>query len=108
MSKPHKWAKEIKHFIDGGEVEYSDINHEEWLLLEDIYQFGLDYKKYRIKPQPKEPQYLYVYGNENGVKISKSKASAYYSLDVECRREYPYIGKIKLEQDTAIMEQDDE
>ena len=38
------------------------------------------------KPQPKKPQYLYVYLNSEG----------YYELDVE-RRDRSWMGKIKLE-----------
>lgn len=84
----HKWAKEIKCFIDGGEVERKNINGDEWYLITDIGEFSIDYMDYRIKPQPKEPQYLYVYLNSEG----------YYELDVE-RRDRSWMGKIKLEVD---------
>ena len=45
-----------------------------------------------IKPQPKEPQYLYVYKDE--------KREGYIALsDIERDTKYEYIGKIKLETD---------
>lgn len=73
--KPHKWAKEIKSWADGAEIEYrlgdcwKDCENPVW---------G-EQTEYRIKPepsgclacvtcgqlveqnQPKNPQYLYVY-----------------------------------------------
>ena len=87
----HKWHKEIKAWADGAEIEwrYSDTdcwmpncnNHPVW--NNDEYEF-------RIKPQPKEPQYLYVYEDLQWDLYS-------YKL---CRRKGDfgtYIGKIKLE-----------
>ena len=95
--KQHKWHKEIKCFIDGGEVERKNINGDEWYLITDIGEFSIDYMDYRIKPQPKEPQYLYVYRGGLGSTIVLSE----YSPDsgrVNIR-DFSYIRKIKLEQD---------
>jgi hypothetical protein len=86
----HKWHKEIKCFIDGGEVERKNINGDEWYLITDIGEFSINYMEYRIKPQPKEPQYLYAYEDLQWDLYS-------YKL---CRRKGDfgtYIGKIKLE-----------
>jgi hypothetical protein len=45
--------------------------------------------EYRIKPQPKEPQYINVYGwLENG--------------NITFKQYGPYLGKIKLEVDDAV------
>ena len=85
----HKWHKEIKAWADGAEIEFkdplqgwSDCKNPSWV----------DSATYRIKPQPKEPQYLYVYWN-------KEK----YQVELYCGEGegdgYTYIGKIKLEQD---------
>jgi len=107
--KQHKWHKEIKAWADGAEIESA------W--FDDKYQWSLDVNPewsedmlYRIKPQPKEPQfeeyitpyadvniifkpqpkepqYLYVYGDIGGI-IDLSPI--YFGKD-------KYIGKIKLE-----------
>ena len=90
--KPHKWAKEIKAWADGAEIEYrwKDQHKKEWSEWEICYEPKFYYFNYefRIKPQPKEPQYLYVYGwLENG------------NISIGVKLDYPYIGKIKLEID---------
>jgi hypothetical protein len=82
----HKWHKEIKAWADGAVIEYFSFgsgwqitNKPEWLQESE----------YRIKPQPKEPQYLYVLMNTSGRIEFHEKM-------------YPptvYIGKIKLEVD---------
>jgi hypothetical protein len=84
----HKWHKEIKAWADGAEIEsnggcgwFRDASPD-W--NDDDYEF-------RIKPQPKEPQYLYVYEDLQWDLYS-------YKL---CRRKGEfgtYIGKIKLEE----------
>jgi hypothetical protein len=103
--KPHKWAKEIKAWADGAEIE-------KW-MLNDTWQTETrpdwyDHAVYRIKPQPKEdwvmickkcgdelgivyepkePQYLYVY--------TKSLTESFVSIcpDLNFNKQ----GKIKLE-----------
>jgi len=89
--KPHKWAKEIKCFINGGEVERKNINENEWLLIKDIGEFSIDYMDFRIKPQPKEPQYLYAYFHDGGALFSKELNETF---------KHRYIGKIKLEDES--------
>ncbi len=87
--KPHKWAKEIKAWADGAEIEIKYGEHD-W--EEEYYpNWHSDQVKFRIKPQPKEPQYLYVYEDIGGINITSDKN--YATKDME------YIGKIKLEQD---------
>ncbi len=94
--KPHKWAKEIKAWADGADIEFNLGNdwHKWSYGFEPLWD--MDDYKFRIKPQPKEPQYLYVYKSipdnyGNGtteVKISTVKVNNKY-----------YLGKIKLETD---------
>jgi len=89
----HKWHKEIKTWADGAEIEYGfAINKTpEWFDDGDNPCWDDDTLVFRIKPQPKEPQYLYVYGNEYVTVTSIEKAGSCEGV--------PYIGKIKLEVD---------
>ena len=84
----HKWHKEIKAWADGAEIEYFDDDIGEW---RNCTSHALWYEDdtYRIKPQPKEQQYLYVYEDIGGINITSDKN--YATKDME------YIGKIKLE-----------
>ena len=92
--KQHKWHKEIKAWADGAEIQHIypsapnptwlDSNPPNWIISDDI--------EYRIKPQPKEPQYLYVYYNPKQDKVEVEI--------IECGEGFEslkYIGKIKLE-----------
>ena len=81
--KPHKWAKEIKAWADGAEIQIKRNNS--W-CTESWPSFDVNYE-YRIKPQPKEPQYLYVYNTLHGIEFD----TTYFNNDGV------YIGKIKLE-----------
>ena len=87
--KQHKWHKEIKAWADGEEIELSYDNEKwekiitpEWNAFEAIF---------RIKPQPKEPQYLYVYRHDGKPEIFTQE------LDINNPNRLQYIGKIKLE-----------
>jgi len=90
MSK-HKWAKEIHAWADGAEIE--DFIEGIWLGTEYPAWDSADYK-FRIKPQPKEPKYLYVYkGQGYQYNLSSEKyatGSAYMGA---------YIGKIEVQDD---------
>ena len=94
----HKWAKEIKAWADGAEIEgrYKDRNgYSEWKALNVTYWEDSQWE-YRIKPQPKEPQYLYVYKSipyQDGSSTSEVRIAT-----VKLNNDY-YIGKIKLEVD---------
>ena len=54
--KPHKWAKEIKAWADGAEIEYAVANslNYEWHPLDSVNRFEHRNTNFRIKPQPKE------------------------------------------------------
>ena len=117
MSKPHKWAKEIIAWANGAEIEWrffkGDFEWTNWISTETApkewnekvkgeYQFDGDFSTFnddrfelRIKPQPKEPQYLYVM-LEGGAACIYSKQE--FDELQDCIEEYgTYIGKIKLE-----------
>ena len=95
VMKPHKWAKEIKAWADGAEIEVrvSDSNHAYiWVKSTEMYpRWDASDTEFRIKPQPKEPQYLYAWSTEIGMAITL------YKEDIPSQ--YKYIGKIKLEVD---------
>jgi hypothetical protein len=91
--KQHKWHKEIKAWAEGGDIElrFSDRqkHFDDWSPLiaecwdDDAFEF-------RIKPQPKEPQYLDVYQGIGELVLEKSN-----TIVSNMKR----IGKIKLEVD---------
>ena len=94
----HKWHKEIKAWADGAEIEVKnsmDINqwipcvHPNW---SEGFTEEVDWIEYRIKPQPKEPQYLYVY-----------RMAGQHNVEFrfwDTKTDAPtYVGKIKLEND---------
>ncbi len=60
----HKWHKEIKAWADGAEIEVYDEIGKQWYLLVNSSPDWEVSNEYRIKPQPKEPQYLYVFDCE--------------------------------------------
>ncbi|CAB4133202.1 hypothetical protein UFOVP250_64 [uncultured Caudovirales phage] len=138
--KPHKWAKEIKAWADGAEIEFRFKDHlgqswSDWLpatkpnfdaenaqyrikpqpkdsdyinIAKEHYANLRKYEKKLweevcvkvmndfmdgIKPQPKEPQYLYVYGDDETGKVSMDL------MKMSARFGQPYKGKIKLEVD---------
>jgi hypothetical protein len=90
--KPHKWAKEIKAWADGEQIEW--LNGDEWIDCSRIEmpKWKEDWE-YRIKPQPKEPQYLYVYLRDGKFEIGYAPHAGLNMWHTEI------IGKIKLEQD---------
>jgi hypothetical protein len=93
--KQHKWAKEIKAWADGKTIECRqfDTHRDAWLLWQDCDMFTLSQSEHfssdkwqvRIKPQPKEPQYLYVSRGLDG------RPAISFIDNQYC------IGKIKLE-----------
>jgi len=88
----HKWYNEIVAWASGVEIETKHLETGEWITLVQPYWYEDNEYEYRIKPQPKEPQYLYVYESDISAifELSKSKT------DTE---NWTYIGKIKLEVD---------
>ena len=97
----HKWHKEIKAWADGAEIEWRwlpsiDGTTDNWRLYQQgnsltFFQEGV---QYRIKTQPKEPQYLYVYKGGIG-----HEPIFCFARSGDRLVEQNYIGKIKLEVD---------
>ena len=88
--KQHKWHKEIKAWADGAEIEVCKTGT--W--------YGTDYPnfhdsvEFRIKPQPKEKKYLYVYRTNKGVEFGLSFIpDGYLSSDMN------FVGKIEVQDD---------
>ena len=80
----HKWHDEIVAWAGGAEIEC--FVDREW--------YGTDYpnwdenNEFRIKPQPKQPKYLYAY----------FKDKVYFLHDKDASNRY-YIGKIEVQDD---------
>lgn len=88
----HKWHKEIKAWADGAEIEF--LSEDGWLNAGDP-EWNED-SEYRIKPQPKEPQYLYVYKINGIVRLVETGGF----VEIHHKDDHVnYIGKIKLEDD---------
>lgn len=91
--KQHKWHKEIKAWADGVDVEARRLESwgwSDWTCVSDVVfnWFEDEVHEYRIKPQPKEPQYLYIYGKGMGIELTLGQLE-----------DRTLIGKIKLEVD---------
>jgi hypothetical protein len=94
---PHKWSKEIKAWADGAEIESKYVGLA-WEVDKCPF-WNRSGGKFRIKPQPKEPQYLYVYeaGGQYQLSFLKSEGLMFpYGGTMEI---FKYKGKIKLEVD---------
>jgi hypothetical protein len=90
----HKWHKEIKAWADGAEIECGF--HGCWTLVTNPLWEASSYI-WRIKPQPKEKKFLYVYN-----KGSLNKFDFYCSLNEltgKDARTHQYIGKIEVQDD---------
>jgi hypothetical protein len=80
----HKWHREIKAWADGAEIEF--LTEDGWFNAGDPE--WNENSEYRIKPQPKELQYLYVWGKGMGIEFTICEL-----------KDRTLIGKIKLEVD---------
>jgi len=91
--KQHKWHKEIKAWADGAEIEFKVGGEGEWMLLKGTPYWECESDLFRIKPQPKEPQYLYAFLLEVGTE----EGQIVFGLDDSHIDGFKYLGKIKLE-----------
>ena len=109
--KPHKWAKEIKAWADGAEIEVYYESQQDWCPAPNNPTWNDEYE-YRIKsqstcekcekcgqkvtPSLKEPQYLYVW-------LEKDTDAVVFDYEppgnVKEDEVHKYIGKIKLEEE---------
>jgi hypothetical protein len=92
----HKWHKEIKAWADGAEIEYK-LSTGRWVTCdatEEPPQWLINIE-YRIKPQPKEPQYLYVYDTLEGIKLGTPGSVVPVK---NLNGQFKLLGAIKLEE----------
>jgi hypothetical protein len=85
----HKWHDEIVAWAGGAEIEWSGGLDDVWTVITRIDWNG--FGKFRIKPQPKQPKYLYVYSAVAGkqdIHISEHQCKA-----------TNYIGRIEVVND---------
>ena len=90
----HKWYNEIVAWAAGAEIQFKDSHdRNEWFDCTDNEPTWetVDFLEYRIKPQPKEPQYLYVYADFRG--------DLQITDNTEYANSHKVLGKIKLEVD---------
>ena len=100
----HKWHKEIKAWADGADVEARRLESwgwSDWTCVSDVVfnWFEDEVHEYRIKPQPKEPQYLYIWKPNDEAEdliVSDRKPT---KNDITDDGIYKLIGKVKLEVD---------
>ena len=87
MGQRHKWYKEIQAWSEGAEIEACSAGI--W--------FSTDYpnwdvnNEFRIKPQPKQPKYLYAYIFNGTAMLTETHSGA--------ANGGRYIGKIEVEND---------
>jgi len=90
----HKWHKEIKAWADGAEIQHKYCD-KDWIDVKTP-AWSQDLQ-FRIKPQPKEPQYLYVWDSDGNKFFSKNKYGTIIPSNNPAS--VSYLGKIKLEQE---------
>jgi len=97
-TKQHKWHKEIKAWSDGVEIEAKEKVFGEWLSISngipnfynDSPNWNEERLEFRIKPQPKEPKYLYVYLFNGTAMLVEAQSGGNGGR---------YIGKIEVQDD---------
>ena len=84
----HKWHKEIKAWADGAEIEqYHSILG--WIVFDGHRDHFFEANEYRIKPQPKQPKYLYAYIFNGTAMLTETHSGA--------ANGGRYIGKIEVQ-----------
>ncbi len=87
----HKWHDEIVAWAGGAEIEVKIYETNDWRTVAKP-EWVLDYY-YRIKPQPKQPNLLFVIQNMADKSIRLS-ADGFYIAKLE-----DMIGKIEVQDD---------
>ena len=86
--KQHKWHKEIIAWANGAEIQHNNLKGD-WIDVKTpAWSQGLEF---RIKPQPKETQYLYVYFDTYVNRV------AFTTEENSTIKTYRFLGKLKLE-----------
>lgn len=90
--KPHKWAKEIKAWADGAEIEFrwTKKSGGDGTWIEDDNPAWNDDMEFRIKPQPQEPQTYFVY-------IVNGEVRLHLCSPVGMPTNWVHIGKTQLQ-----------
>jgi hypothetical protein len=91
----HKWHDEIVAWAGGAEIQYKNKfdPDDAWdIEVEMGSNWNSKVWVFRIKPQPKQPKYLYVYTYAGEYILGLEKAKEDY-----CGREF--IGKIEVQDD---------
>lgn len=90
----HKWYNEIVAWASGAEIEFAYSVVSDFAVWNTRQNQDWDDARFifRIKPQPEEPQYLYVYRTSTNGQI---EYRIYHDKDAAGA----LLGKIKLEQD---------
>ena len=81
----HKWHDEIVAWAGGAEIEFKnsfDPTISGWQTVANPDWIGLEFK-FRIKPQPKQPKYLYVVRNHDGLELSEYIDNSIYKIEVQ-------------------------
>lgn len=96
--KQHKWHKEIKAWAETGEIDWRLNSDDDWQPLK-FPAWHEDDGEYRIKPQPKEPRYIYAWliKDSEQIEFYNDKPEGVVNDDW-----HEYIGKIKLEVDDEL------
>ena len=89
----HKWHDEIVAWAGGAEIE--EFAYGVW-EERDQPRWHLNYQ-YRIKPQPKQPKYLYVYMFNGKAMLTETKAGdAIVAWTGSVASSGKYLGKIEV------------
>ena len=89
----HKWYNEIVAWAGGQKVEVKHRDQFNWNPVQNIADFAsqdLNFT-FRIKPQPKQPKYLYVYNIDGKYELGGEPHPAMHYC--------PIIGKIEVQDD---------
>jgi hypothetical protein len=93
----HKWHDEIVAWASGEIIEAKNIfAMDNWDADPNPYWDCNDFK-FRIKPQPKEPQYVYVWLDKEMGEVVFDYEPPHIVKEDEVHK---YIGKIKLEDES--------
>jgi hypothetical protein len=93
----HKWHDEIVAFAGGQKVEVKHRDQFNWNPVQNIADFAsqdLNFT-FRIKPQPKQPKYLYVWQELNWGKAYITASSNHSCAPAG----HGYVGKIEVQDD---------
>ena len=98
----HKWYKEIQAWSEGAEIEAKFNKWDgwsDWELQKGGFVWFEKEAEYRIKPQPKEKEYLYAVRYEVGSYHYPNGGIVLLSAKPPSGFNPAYIGKIEVQDD---------